>query len=126
MLLNRSANNLRKEDFRVRLEDRPGWVLGTSRAPREEEEIFCAAGAGKVTAVRGRTGDGSSLVQIRLEGPAKPAYFAAASNVLLPPAAAVTGEAPPATGFVPRAEAPSPVGPSSWLRGSGSARGVGT
>jgi hypothetical protein len=85
MLPYRSKKDLRVEDYRVQLTDRPGWVWGSSRLPRQGEEVFCAAGAGTVTGLAGRTGNGSRLVQIALRSEEKQPFFAAASNVLLPP-----------------------------------------
>ena len=41
--------------------------------------------AGTVVAVRGKTGDGTPLVQIQLSDGESPAFYAAASNVLLAP-----------------------------------------
>ncbi|HEU0055353.1 MAG TPA: hypothetical protein VFQ39_19330 [Longimicrobium sp.] len=86
-----TSNNLRRvgtEDLRVSSEARPGWVLGSERVPGVGETVFCASGEGVVTAVLGKTGDGSRLLQIRLEGE-KPPFFAASSNVLVAPAAPV-------------------------------------
>lgn len=69
----------------VSTEARPGWMTAESRLPSVGEEVYCAGGAGKVVAVRGRTGDGSRLLEIQLaERDAKP-FFAAASNVLVAP-----------------------------------------
>ncbi len=121
MLPFRNANKLRIEDFRVSLEDRPGWVWGTTRVPRQGEEIFCAAGAGTVTALHGKTGDGSRLVQIGLANVPKRPFFAAASNVLLPPAEADAPEELP-TG---RASSHAPAEPDVWLSGSRSAKHLG-
>jgi hypothetical protein len=110
MLPYRTVGKLRADDFRVRLEDRPGWVWGTTRLPLAGEEIYCAAGEGTVTALHGKTGDGSRLVQVGIIGRDKHPFFAAASNVLLPPASAV-GAA--------RVRGSSSVEPEPWLGGSG-------
>ncbi len=121
MLPFRAANKLRIEDFRVSLEDRPGWVWGTTRMPRQGEEIFCAAGVGTVTALHGKTGDGSRLVQIGLVSAPKRPFFAAASNVLLPPVGAHVPEDP----SMDRVASPAPAEPDPWLGGSGSALSLG-
>jgi hypothetical protein len=84
-----SSNRMRPEDLRVSLDQHPGWVSGADRRPTVGDEVLCAGGCGTVLSVRGKTGDGTPLVQIRLEDPHAPVYFAAASNVLLAPAAAV-------------------------------------
>jgi hypothetical protein len=115
MLPYRTVGKLRVEDFRVRLEDRPGWVWGTTRLPLAGEEIYCAAGQGTVTALHGKTGDGSRLVQVGIIGRDKHPFFAAASNVLLPPADTVGSAVPGAA----RVGLPSCVEPDPWLGGSG-------
>lgn len=80
-----SRKALRVHDFRVSDEDRPGWVRGTVRSLTAGDEVYCAGGAGTVTAVHGKTGDGSRLLQIRLTDEAHPPFYAAASNVLVMP-----------------------------------------
>jgi hypothetical protein len=47
--------------------------------------VYCAGGPGEVVSVHGKTGDGSRLLQIRLEDEAARPFFAAASNVLVAP-----------------------------------------
>ena len=83
-----SVKRIRPDELSVHAEDRPGWVTGSQRIPGVGEEVYCAGGTGVVTAVLGKTGDGSRLLQIQLgETGAKP-FFAAASNVMVAPAAA--------------------------------------
>lgn len=117
MLPYRAANELRLGDFRVKLEDRPGWVWGSTRVPLEGEEIFCAAGAGTVTALHGKTGDGSRLLQIGLASAVKQPYFAAASNVLVAPAASILAEESATRG----AGSHAPDNADIWLGRSGGA-----
>jgi hypothetical protein len=121
MLPYRAADKLRAEDFRVRPEDRPGWVRGTTRLPREGEEIFCAAGHGTVTALHGKTGDGSRLVQIGLDGATKHPFYAAASNVLLPPADDTGSAVAGTVGVGPAA----PIDAAPWIAGSGGGERIG-
>lgn len=121
MLPYRTVRNLRTEDFRVRPAERPGWVAGTMRLPRQGEEIFCAAGSGKVTALHGKTGDGSRLLQIELPDPALRPFFAAASNVLLPPAGA--DESPDSASA--RGDSRGMAAATAWLGGSGSSAHIG-
>jgi hypothetical protein len=83
-----SMKRTRSEDLVVHSGERPDWIAATTRALRVGEEVFCAGGAGVVTAVLGKTGDGSRLLQIQLEDPATKPFFAAASNVLVAPQAA--------------------------------------
>ncbi len=88
-----SARRLRGADLHVNPENRPGWVSGKGRAPSVGESVYCVAGEGTVASLHGKTGDGSRLIQIRLEEEGAPPFFAAASNVLVTP---VAGEQPPA------------------------------
>lgn len=111
MLPYRTKTALRIEDFQVRLADHPGWVWGTARLPQQGEEIFCAAGMGTVTALHGKTGDGSRLVQIGLTNAARRPFFAAASNVLLAPLGDLMPEVVPSGGDVP----PAKTEPELWL-----------
>ncbi len=80
-----SARRIRPEDLHVAGNDRPDWVAGTLRMPGIGEEVLCAGGPGVVSAVLGKTGDGSRLLEIRLADPAARPFFAAASNVLVAP-----------------------------------------
>lgn len=88
-----SSKRLRNEDLFVDTTSRPGWVAGHERALRVGDEVFCIGGTGSVSAVLGKTGDGSRLIEIRLEDPTAKPFFAAASNVLVAPAATVSAEA---------------------------------
>jgi hypothetical protein len=121
MLPYRSANKIRIEDFQVRPEDRPDWVSGTTRLPRAGEEIYCAAGEGTVTALLGKTGDGSRLVQIGLASAPKHPFFAAASNVLLPPPV----DEAPSRKRKSRVAATVAAEPAPWLGGSWDAEAIG-
>src|SRR5688500_4651305 len=84
MPMMKSAKNLRALDFQVTADDRPGWIPGTERLPLTGETVYCAGGEGTVVSIQGKTGDGSRLLQIRLEETKAP-FFAASSNVLLKP-----------------------------------------
>ena len=89
MTMNNSARRIERESLTVNHEARPGWVTGLDRLPAAGEEVYCAAGAGTVIKVLGRTGDGGRLLELKLvEGDGKP-FFAAATNVLVPPEPAV-------------------------------------
>ncbi|HSU15608.1 MAG TPA: hypothetical protein VLK66_15980 [Longimicrobium sp.] len=81
--MNNSARRIERDSLTVNHEARPGWVTALDRLPSAGEEVFCAAGAGMVVRVLGRTGDGGRLLELKLtEGDGKP-FFAAASNVLV-------------------------------------------
>jgi hypothetical protein len=82
---NSSAKRIRDEHLFVSATDRPGWVAATERAPRVGDDVYCVGGAGTVSAVLGKTGDGSRLLQIQLSDPTAKPFFAAASNVLVAP-----------------------------------------
>jgi hypothetical protein len=49
--------------------------------------VYCTEGFGNVTRVLGRTGNGSRLLELRLDGGDRRPFFAAASNVLVHPSA---------------------------------------
>jgi hypothetical protein len=72
-------------DLRIDRDAHPGWHTGAEHTPTPGDRVVCSAGAGEIVAVRGKTGDGSRLVEIRLERDGAPPFFAAASNVLLAP-----------------------------------------
>jgi len=82
-----SVKRIRDEDLFVQANNRPGWVPAVERIPTVGEEVYCVGGVGEVTAVLGKTGDGSRLLQIRLSDPQARPFFAASSNVLVAPAA---------------------------------------
>jgi hypothetical protein len=84
-----SSKGPRAENFKVHDEDRPGWIRGNAQLPRVGESVYCAGGEGRVISVRGKTGDGSCLLQIEINS-TTPHFFAAASNVLVNPSSALT------------------------------------
>ena len=67
---------------------RPGWPSGAERTPVPGDEVYCVAGTGVVERVRGRTSDGSLLLEIRLHEEGTRVFYAASSNVLVAPRAA--------------------------------------
>ena len=80
-----ASKRLRAEDYRVDATSRPGWVVGSQRELKKGMEVYCIGGEGVVEAVRGKTGDGSPLLEIRLSDAAAKPFFASASNVLVAP-----------------------------------------
>jgi hypothetical protein len=82
-----SSKRIRDQDLFVSSELRPGWVSASERTPRRGRGRVLRGGEGKVVAVLGKTGDGSRLLEIRLADPTARPFFAAASNVLVAPAA---------------------------------------
>jgi hypothetical protein len=83
----RSFKRIHKAELYVDRDARPGWPTGAERTPTVGEEVYCAGGEGEISAVLGKTGDGSRLVEIRLADPGAKPFFAAASNVLVAPGA---------------------------------------
>ncbi len=63
----------------------PDWQTGAERIPTVGEEVFCTEGTASVSRVLGKTGNGSRLLELRLEGTEHRTFFAAASNVLVAP-----------------------------------------
>lgn len=82
-----SSRRLSDADLYVNPDARPGWSTGAERVPEVGEQVYCAQGAGTVTRVCGKTGDGSRLLELQLEDPKAKPFFAAASNVLVAPPA---------------------------------------
>ena len=108
-----AAKRMHDVKLHVDGEERPGWPSGRERTPLVGEEVFCTMGRGEVAAVHGRTGDGSRLLQIRLDLPGSPPFYAAASNVLVHPMTPAEREA-----AAPRREPgldPAPTGREDWL-----------
>jgi hypothetical protein len=87
MSMGNSTRRIRDDELFVSDATHPGWVSASERAPRVGDSVFCTGGEGVVTAVLGKTGDGSRLLEIKLSDPAARPFFAAASNVLVAPAA---------------------------------------
>jgi len=86
MIKMNSSVRINPADLRVACGEHETWVSGAVRCPTVGEEVLCTGGTGTVIAVRGKTGDGSPLVQIQLAQEGSPAFYAAASNVLVAPA----------------------------------------
>lgn len=88
-----AAKRMHNVKLHVDGEERPGWPSGRDREPLVGEEVFCTMGKGVVVAVQGRTGDGTRLLQISLDLPGSPPFYAAASNVLVHPMTGAEREA---------------------------------
>jgi glutamine synthetase len=87
MAVTNSSKRLTDSELYVNHEARPGWQTGVHRIPTQGEEVYCASGPALVVRVLGKTGDGSRLLELRLPDPRAKPFFAAASNVLVAPAA---------------------------------------
>jgi hypothetical protein len=86
MITSNSTRRLRADDLRVDDNERPGWISGADHMPAEGETVFCTAGLAEVVKVLGKTGDGSRLLELKIQDGKRPPFFVAASNVLVAPA----------------------------------------
>lgn len=82
-----SARRMRAEELKIDAEAYPGWVSGLERLPKAGEQVICTAGEATVVKLLGKTGDGSRLLELHIEGVTQP-FFVASGNVLVSPAAA--------------------------------------
>jgi hypothetical protein len=80
-----TSNRLSREHLRVSNSELPGWLSGSERMPAIGEHVQCTEGLAQVTKILGKTGDGSRLLELTLEDRPRHPFFAAASNVLVPP-----------------------------------------
>jgi hypothetical protein len=87
-----STTRLRTTDLRVDPAARPGWRSGAERTPVIGESVYCTGGMAEVVRVLGKTGDRSRLLELKLEDPGTKPFFAAASNVLVPPPLRAPGD----------------------------------
>lgn len=71
------------EQLKIDRTARPAWLTGADRTPVVGEEVYCTEGLCSVARVLGRTGNGSRLLELRLDD--RRLFFAAASNVLVHP-----------------------------------------
>jgi len=83
---NKASRRINNADLYVNRDEHPGWPSGAESTLRVGDPVLCTAGEGTVTGIHGRTGDGSRLLEISLGPAVRQPFFAAASNVLVPPA----------------------------------------
>ena len=81
MLPNNMAR-VRRESLEISSVERPGWHEGDGRIPDVGECVYCVEGEAEVVKILGRVGDGSRLLELKLDDRPKP-FFASSSNVLL-------------------------------------------
>jgi hypothetical protein len=84
-MLSDSTRRMSRDELSVKREDHPDWGTAAERLPAVGEEVFCAEGYAEVVRVLGKTGDGSRLLELRVNGLKPHTFFAAASNVLVNP-----------------------------------------
>lgn len=82
-----SSRRIRLETLRVASSEQPGWVSGSERLPSIGDQVHCTEGPAEVVDILGKTGDGSRLLELRLPDRPRQPFFAASSNVLVPPLA---------------------------------------
>jgi hypothetical protein len=83
-----SRDTLRVALTSATLTELGGWLSGVERMPAVGERVQCTEGLAQVTKILGKTGDGSRLLELTLPDRPRHPFFAAASNVLVPPVAA--------------------------------------
>lgn len=86
-MLGNKTNAVKPADLRIDRATRTDWPTGAESVPAVGQFVYCTAGMAEVTKVLGRTGNGSRLLELRLIDRVAPPFCAAASNVLIEPAA---------------------------------------
>ncbi|MGQ0814929.1 MAG: hypothetical protein ACT4O1_10750 [Gemmatimonadota bacterium] len=81
-----SSKRLDPRELHIDREAHPDWVSGLEKTPSIGEIVRCTAGLAEVIKVRGKTGDGTRLVELKLVEGTAPPFFAACSNILVRPA----------------------------------------
>ena len=82
---NNSSARVKLETLRISSIEMAGWAVSPDRTPCVGDFVHCVDGLAEVVGVHGRTSSGSRLLELKVEGSAGKAYFAAASNVLQQP-----------------------------------------
>ena len=72
---------VRRESLEISSVEKNGW-LAAERIPAVGESVYCVEGEAEVMKILGRVGDGSRLLELRLDDRPKP-FFASSSNVLV-------------------------------------------
>jgi hypothetical protein len=81
-----SSKRLDPRELHINSEAHPDWVSGLEKMPAIGEIVMCTAGLAEVIKVRGKTGDGTRLLELKLVDGTTPPFFAACSNILVQPA----------------------------------------
>lgn len=81
MLPNNMAR-VRRESLEISSIEKAGWRESSGRIPDVGECVYCVEGEAEVVKILGRVGDGSRLLELRLDDRPKP-FFASSSNVLV-------------------------------------------
>lgn len=81
-----TSKRMDPRELTINNEEHPDWVSGTEQPPRVGDKVLCTAGMAEVIKVRGKTGDGTRLLELKLVTGDAPPFFAACSNILVQPA----------------------------------------
>lgn len=81
-----SSKRLDPRELHIKNESQPDWISGNEKTPAVGEVVMCTAGLAEVIKVRGKTGDGTRLLELKLVDGTTPPFFAACSNILVAPA----------------------------------------
>jgi hypothetical protein len=84
-MLSDSTRRMSRDELSVRRDTHPDWGTAAERLPTVGEEVFCTEGYAELVRILGKTGDGSRLLELRVQGVKPHTFFAAASNVLVNP-----------------------------------------
>lgn len=80
-----SSKRMKTDDLSISRENQPDWMTGVEKLPLVGELVLCTGGMAEVVKLHGKTSDGSRLLELRLVAEKAPPFYAAASNVLVPP-----------------------------------------
>ena len=83
-MANNNSRAPRKDSLMVDPVLRPGWITGLERLPEPGEEVYCTQGQAQVVKLLGKTAGSGRLIELKLADQRSP-FFAAASNILVPP-----------------------------------------
>jgi hypothetical protein len=78
-----SSKRLDPRELHIKGESHPDWVSGLEKMPAIGEIVMCTAGLAEVIKVRGKTGDGTRLLELKLVDGTTPPFFAACSNIMV-------------------------------------------
>jgi len=86
-IINTRKSRIPRDTLTISQDKQPDWIVGTLRMPAVGEHVLCTEGLAELVRVLGKTGDGSRLLELILPDRPRHPFFAAASNVLVAPAA---------------------------------------
>lgn len=78
-----SSKRMDPRDLQINADNHPEWVSANEKQPCIGEIVMCTAGLAEVVKLRGKTGDGSRLLELKLVDGSNPPFYAACSNVLV-------------------------------------------